>query len=183
MDGELDIERFRPYLNLLARLSIGQAIRSKISSSDIVQDTLIEAHRDPTRFEGRAVEEQLALLRKILANNAAKAGRDLRRQKRDVEREQPLDAAVDRSSRRLLAVLAADQSSPSERAMKNEAILLIARALETLPEAQREAVLLHYVDGLTIREIAERMDRTAGSVAGHLMRGLERLRTEIGDAY
>ncbi len=183
MVAELDLERFRPYLTLLARLSLGGAIRAKVSASDIVQNTLIEAHRNPGKFAGRVVEQQLALLRKMLASNASKAGRDLRRQKRDIDREQSLDAMLRESSRRLLGSLAADQSSPSERAMKNEAILLVADALESLPEAQREAVLLHYVDGLSTREIGERLNRTAGSVAGQLMRGLERLRELVGEAY
>lgn len=176
MDSELDLERFRPYLNLLARLGLGRAIQAKVAPSDVVQNTLLEAHRKPDRFEGRVVEQQLALLRKMLANNLAKAGRDLRRQKRDVEREQSLEASIDRSSKGLLAVLPAPQSSPSDRAMKNEAIRRVAEALERLPEAQREVVLLHYVDGLTTREIAQRMERTSGSVAGLLMRGLERMR-------
>lgn len=183
VESELDLERFRPYLNLMARLGLAPLIQAKIAPSDVVQNTIIEAHRNLDRFRGRAVEQQLALLRKMLASNLAKAGRDLRRQKRDVEREQSLEASIERSSKGLLSVLPAPQSSPSDRAMKNEALCRVADALERLPEAQREAVLLHYADGLTTREIAERMERTKGSVAGLLMRGLERMRESIGNSF
>src|SRR6266446_5727907 len=58
--------------------------------------------------------------RKLLAYTLADAFKTLGRAKRDVARERSLEAALDQSSERLQAWLAAEQSSPSEQADRNE---------------------------------------------------------------
>lgn len=80
------------------------------------------------------------------------------------------------SSVRLMTCLAADGSSPSDKAIRNERVMILADALEKLPEAQREAVLLHYLEGLPTPEIGARLGRTPASVSGLLRRGLKALR-------
>ena len=57
--------------------------------------------------------------------------------------------------------------------------LRLAAALEALPEAQREALVLHYWQGLTLAEVAGRLGRTPPAVAGLLQRGLKALRTVL----
>jgi RNA polymerase sigma factor (sigma-70 family) len=74
------------------------------------------------------------------------------------------------------AWLAADQSSPSERAERNDQLLRLAAALETLPAEQREAVELHYWQSWTLAQIGEHQGRTPASVAGLVHRGLAKLR-------
>ena len=78
-----------------------------------------------------------------------------------------------------LSWLAAEQSSPSERAQRNEQAVLVAGALETLPEAQREALVLHYWQGWTLPRIAEHLQRTPAAIAGLLQRGLKELRKQL----
>ena len=175
-DGAQSLERFRAYLNLLARVHLNRQLNAKLSASDIVQDTLLEAHRKVGDFRGRTFAQQAAWLRTMLVHNAAKAGRDLRRQKRDVARERSLEAAMERSSVRLGDLLPAEQSSPSEKAMREERLLHVAEAVERLPEAQREAVLLHYLENLSMAEVGQRIGRSSTAVAGLLHRGLKRLR-------
>ena len=102
-DADRDLERFRSYLLLLARVRLDPLARPKVSASDVVQQTLLEAHRDLAQFRGRTVNEQAAWLRHILARNLANVLRDLRRDKRDVAREQGLQAALDESASRLEA--------------------------------------------------------------------------------
>jgi RNA polymerase sigma-70 factor (ECF subfamily) len=105
--------------------------------------------------------------------------RRFHRAKRDVTRERSLQEALDQSSARLETWLAADQSSPSQRAMQSERLLRLAEALETLPETQREAVELHYWQGWSLAQIATHLDRSNASVAGLLQRGLKRLRRAL----
>src|SRR3954466_6039178 len=91
-DAECGLERFRSYLLLLARVRLDPMVRAKVGASDVLQQTLFEAHRDLAQFRGRNVAEQTAWLRQILARNLANVVRDLRRDKRDVAREQPMQA-------------------------------------------------------------------------------------------
>ena len=60
--------------------------------------------------------------------------------------------------------------------MRNELLLDLVSALAQLPEAQREAVMLHYLQGLSISAVSERIGRSPASVAGLLQRGLKGLR-------
>jgi len=76
------------------------------------RQTLLEAHRDLAQFRGTTSGELAAWLRCILARNLANAARDLGRDKRDVHREQSLQALVEASSARLEAWLAAEGPSP-----------------------------------------------------------------------
>ena len=90
--------------------------------------------------------------------------------------ERELAAAVHASTVRLEAWLASEQSSPSQKAQRNERLLKLCDALVQLPDAQREAVELHYWQACTLAEIAEQMERTPAAVAGLLKRGLRKLR-------
>ena len=112
-DSGRDLERFRSYLLLLARTRLDPMVRAKVGASDVVQQTLFEAHRDLAQFRGRTVDEQAAWLRQILARNLANVVRDLRRDKRDVAREQHLRAVLEESAAQLEVWLADEQSSPS----------------------------------------------------------------------
>jgi RNA polymerase sigma-70 factor (ECF subfamily) len=176
--GRLDLERFRAYLHLLARLHLDPRLRAKLAPSDVVQQTLLQAYQGLAGFRGGDAQ-LLAWLRRILARNLAHAVRDLGRAKRDVARERSLEEAVDASSARLEAWLAAEQSSPSERADRNEQVLRLTEALAELPEAQREAVVQHYWQGRSLAEIGEELGRTPAAVAGLLHRGLKQLRSRL----
>jgi RNA polymerase sigma-70 factor (ECF subfamily) len=174
---DLAVERFRTYLLVLARLQLGGHARPRLDASDLVQQTLMEAHRDRAQFRGQDPAEMAAWLRRLLACNLADAQRALVRGKRDVRREQSLEAALADSSIRLEGFLAAGGSSPSQQAAHNEDVLRLADALHALPEAQREAIVLHYWQGLPVAEVAERLGRSPAAVAGLLQRGLKALRT------
>ena len=144
---EVDLARFRDYLRLLARAQLDPRLRAKLDPSDVVQQTMLEAHRDLRQFQGTTSGELAAWLQRILARNLANAARDLGRDKRDVRREQSLQGLVEASSARLEAWLASALPSPSQQAGNNELALRLADALATLPEAQRDAVELRHLNG------------------------------------
>ena len=109
------MEPFRSYLGLLARLQLDPVLRGKVDVSGVVQQTLFEACQVLQQQEP-AGDALAPLLRRLLANNLADEARKARTLKRDAGREQSLDDALERSSARLEAFLAAEQSSPSVRA-------------------------------------------------------------------
>src|SRR6516162_10162607 len=141
------LERFRDYLGVLARLQLGPKLQGKFDASDVVQQTLLEAYAKRDQFHGSEAERP-AWLRQILAHLLADALRADGQAKRDARRERSLEAAIQESSARLGAWLAAEQSSPSQRAERHEDAIRFAEALSVLPEDNRDALVLHYCESL-----------------------------------
>jgi RNA polymerase sigma-70 factor (ECF subfamily) len=168
-------EQFRPYLALLARTHLNSHNPAKLDSSGIVQQTLLDAFAKRDQFRGSTEAELAGWLRQILKHNLADALRDQRRDKRDVRRERSLEDDIDASFSRTHEWLAAVQSSPSQQAAKQEDVLRLAEVMTKLPEAQREAVVLHHLQGLTLTDVAKLLDKTEAAVAGLLFRGLKTL--------
>jgi RNA polymerase sigma-70 factor, ECF subfamily len=174
------LESFQNYLMLLARLRIGPELQGKLEPSDLVQETLLKAHRNRDQFRGRSDAECLVWLRTILARALTDAIR--RHAPRAGVRERSLEAELEQSSQRLEAILAADQTSPSQKLGREEQLLRLANALALLPDDWRQAVELRHLHGLPTAEIARRMDRTVAAVGGLLQRGLRALRESLNES-
>jgi RNA polymerase sigma-70 factor (ECF subfamily) len=170
------LEQFRPYLDLLVRRRIDGRLRGKVDASGVVQQTLWEAHRGLKDFRGKSQAELAVWLRQILIRNLTDEVRKLGAGKRDLARERSLEQAVQQSAARLEAWLALEQSSPSQQAVRHEQLLGLAAALAQLPEDQRTAVELHHLEGYSLAEVGQQMQRSKEAVAGLLFRGLKRLR-------
>jgi len=173
-------ERFRHYLRLLAGCHLDPRLRGKIDPSDVVQQTLLEAHAKRDQFRGGEAG-YLAWLRRMLANNLADAVRRCRAGKRDLTHERSLEAALEHSSVRLERWLVAEQAPPGEEAERHEQAVRLADALAELPEANRDALVLRYWQGWSLAQIAEHLGRTPDAAAGLLKRGLQQLRTLLQD--
>lgn len=170
------IDNFRSYLNLMARMQLDRRLQSKMDASDIVQQTMLQAHRAQNNFEGSSDKQLAGWLRQILARNVYHATRDFQRDKRDVRNERSIENAMDNSAARVEAWLKADQTAPDAKAVKNEQVLMLAGSLDALDEAKRTAVELHYLQGWKLAEIAEHMGRSVSGVAGLVHRGLKELK-------
>src|SRR6516165_6145009 len=90
---ETRFRRYHSYLCFLARLQLDPRLLGKLDPSDIVQQTLLEAYADREQFRGTTDNQWLAWLRQLLAHNLTDALKAFRQAKRDVGREQALEAA------------------------------------------------------------------------------------------
>jgi len=179
--GDL-LERYRGYLTLLARLQINRRLQGKADPADLVQETFLEAHQSFPRFRGATEGELVSWLRQILAANLADLMRRfLRARRRDVRLERELEAELEQSSRALEHGLAAPHSSPSQQAVRREQDVLLAEALARLPEAHREVLILHHLEGLSYPQIAQHLGRTVDSVKNLWARALGKLRRCLGE--
>lgn len=177
--GPQELEQYREYLMTIADLQIEPVLRRKIDASDVVQQTMLEAHARLIDFRGSTSAEVAGWLKRILLNNLVDCVRAFRRERRDVARERSLDDSLNRSSLRLEACLAVEQSSPSLKVTRDEDGLQLSEALSCLPDAQREALVLQHWHGWSIDQIAQHMGRSRAAVAGLLKRGLKGLRKEM----
>jgi RNA polymerase sigma-70 factor (ECF subfamily) len=175
------LPRYRTWLGLLARVEVESRWGRKFDPSDVVQQTLLEAHRAAGQFRGRTEAELLGWLRQILARVLAHEVRRYKgTQRRDVGREVSLQQALEASSRRLGALFTTSDPSPSAQADRREQELRLAEALARLPDDYREVLLLRNFEGLAHDEVAARMGRAPGAVRMLWVRALARLRRELG---
>ncbi len=174
--------RYQHYLYVLAQAQLGKRLRAKCAPSDIVQQTLLEAHRDFASFQGQHEGELLCWLRRILAHNLFNEARRYGALQRDAGREVSLDqvqAGVEKSSLLLQRCLAAGGPTPSEVAQEHESAAQLADALSRLPGDYQTVLLLRVFEGLPAEEVAQRMGRSAGAVRMLQMRALTALRQEM----
>lgn len=175
--GDL-LERYRTYLELLARVELGRRLQTKVDPGDVVQETFLEAHRNFARFRGRSEPEFVGWLREILAGRICNLlRRYLGTQGRDLRREQAANVDLDRSSRAIDGGFFALQSTPSQHVAQREQGVLLAEALARLPVDYREVVVLRHFEELTFPEVAQRMERTVDSVQKLWVRALATLKT------
>jgi RNA polymerase sigma-70 factor (ECF subfamily) len=177
-DPRLALDRYREYLALLAKVQVDPRLRGKLDLSGVVQQTLLEAYeaRDRAPADGARTA---AWLRRLFAHNLIDEIRKFGAAAREVGRERSLEVALDESSARLDAFLAAEQSSPSQRAERSEEAVLLAEALARLPEPQREALVLQHWHCWSLAQIGEYLGRSPAAVAGLLHRGLQQLRKHL----
>ncbi|MBX3435627.1 MAG: sigma-70 family RNA polymerase sigma factor [Pirellulales bacterium] len=171
---------YRNYLKLLVVAQLEQPLRRRVSPSDVVQETFLEANRDFDQFRGRSAGEFCAWLRRILVNNVHRAiEQHALAAKRSVHREVSLDAlatSLEQSTVRLEAILAGSLDSPSESLQRQEQQLDLANRLAALPRDYRDVILLRHMHGLPFEEIGRRMDRSAGAARMVWLRAIRHLR-------
>jgi RNA polymerase sigma-70 factor (ECF subfamily) len=109
-------------------------------------------------------------------------GRYYGTRRRDVRLERELADELDQSSRILDRGLLARQSSPSHQAARRDQGVILADALERLPEDYREVLVLRHLEELSFPEVADRMGRSVFSVKNLWARALARLRQTLGGA-
>ena len=177
------LQLYSNYLRLLAGAQLDNRLRARVSPSDVVQETLFEAHRDFDHFAGRSAGEFVGWLRKILIHNLARVvEHHLLAEKRDARREVSLDeigATVDRSATCLAAFLHDDITSPSSQVERHEQVVALAEVLTLLAPDYRRVIVLRHVEGRQFKEIAELMGRSQGATRMLWLRAVEQLRQEF----
>jgi RNA polymerase sigma-70 factor (ECF subfamily) len=187
-DGDLAalgrlLERYRGYLGLLARVQIGRRLQGKVDAADLVQETFLKAARDFAAFRGHTGDELAGWLREILACSVANlVRRYLGTRRRDQRLERELVDELDRSSRALDGGLLARGSSPSQQAARREQAVLLADALDRLPDDYREVLILRHLEDLSFPDVARRMHRSLDSVKNLWTRALAHLRRAMGES-
>jgi RNA polymerase sigma-70 factor (ECF subfamily) len=175
------LDLYRNYLRLVGRALIGQGLRVRFDASDLVQETFLKAHRDFGQFLGTTEPELTAWLRQILVRTLANRAKHHRRQGRDYQRQESLEAMLDRSSIAIHRALASPEGSPSSNMVRSEQAVRLADALEKLPPDYREVFILRNLEHIPFEMIAVRMGRSAGAARVLWKRAMDRLSLLLRD--
>ena len=175
------LQLYRNYLTVLATTQIERRLRSRLSPSDVVQETMLRAHKNFGQFRGATEPELIGWLRQILVNNLAKfveqhvLGRAARRTPRGFHRAAWCGAgAIDNSAwRRCCRRRASRRAWPCSSAKKRLCSPIGSR---NLPDDYREVLMLRNLQGLPFDEVAQQMERSVGAVRMLWLRAIERLR-------
>ena len=177
--------RCRSYIQIVARAQIERKLRSKVDASDLVQQTLLEAHRGLSQFRGGTEEEWLAWLRRILSHNATDYVRQYHgTEKRQVRREVPIHVSSGQGiSGSFTREPSAPGETPSQIVLKRERELEVAAAVDQLPDDYREVILLRNLQRLSFNEVAERMDRSRPAAQMLWLRALRQLESVLNNDH
>jgi RNA polymerase sigma-70 factor (ECF subfamily) len=149
------------------RLRLGPTLRARLESRDILQATLLKSFQHIDRFEGQDGASLMAWLARIAEREVLDQADYLHRGRRDVARELPLDAGLDRA--------AAHVRSALSQAALGEELERLQAALETLDPDHREVILLRKLEERSFAEIAARMNRSDDACRMLLVRAMAAL--------
>ena len=136
------------YLCLLARTHLHPRHHRRLDPSDVAQQTLLDAHEKRAQFRGSTDAEAAQWLRQILVHNIADAIRAMGAAKRDIAREQSLEATIERSFSSAEQWLVARPIVPQRPSRPNRRNVVAGpRRSPQLPDRQRDAVVLHHLQG------------------------------------
>jgi RNA polymerase sigma-70 factor, ECF subfamily len=172
--GRLLVEFCERELRGLADREVGRGLKGPLSASDIIQQTIIEADRAFGTCPAETERGLFRWLRKIFLHNVIDVGRRRRLPVQPIR--PPHQDSDDRDGRDPPA----DDTRPSERAVRNERECRLRQALSELPERQRLAVTLHILEGRSGKEVAARLGCTPSAAAGLVKRGVNALREKLG---
>jgi len=171
------------YLHVLSRAQLDKRIQHRVSPSDVVQETLLEAHRDIGKFRGTELPEFTGWLRQTLVHNIAQAiGTHMLAEKRSVRREQlmgSLSASLELSHHRLSSLASDQRRSPASEVGHQETLAELSSALEQLSPDHRTVIMLRHLEGLAFTDIGERLGRSTGATRMLWLRAIEQLRAAM----
>jgi RNA polymerase sigma-70 factor (ECF subfamily) len=166
-----------PPLVAFIRARTGRAVSARESAVDLAQSVCREVLQDMRGFEYRSDEAFRGWLfvqasRKILDRN-----RYLHRERRDIDREAPPPSEDEAKT---LLTCYATLGTPSRCASAREELARIEAVVQDLPEAQRDAVTMSRLMGMSYTDIAQAMQTTESAVRGLVARGLAAIAAKLG---
>jgi len=164
------VSRYLPRLHAYVRVHMGQGLRRREASLDVVQSVCREVLEERERFEFRGEGAFLSWLLTAAMNKLRQRARFFGRQRREQNRESPLSEG-----------LLDGGASPSREVMAKEEIDRLEAALTELPDDYREVVVLARIVGMPHADIAEHLGRTLSSVRSVLARALIKLGVAMKD--
>jgi RNA polymerase sigma-70 factor (ECF subfamily) len=171
--------RQRDFLRVVVQLRMDARLRARVDPSDVVQEAQLDAFRRLRDFlDRRPMPFRLWLRRTVRERLLKVQRRHLDAGRRDAGRDVPLP---EHSSLLLAGRLLAAGSTPSQRLDRADAARRVREAVATLPEADREVLLMRNFEGLSNQEVAYLLGLDPATASKRHGRALLRLRQVLLD--
>jgi RNA polymerase sigma-70 factor (ECF subfamily) len=155
---------------------MGKELRSKLESMDLVQDVLMSALKDLGNFTYKAEGDFLRWLSRIAENRLRGHLQRLHANKRDIRKEVRLDGYRPTAEDSVVAALdAVDTTTPSAIISRREELDKLAKAIDALKPEYRQVIVLTKIEGLSYKEIGNRLGKSSEAVRKLVSRALEEL--------
>jgi RNA polymerase sigma-70 factor (ECF subfamily) len=166
-----------PRLRARAETRMDPALKARGGPDDILQEVYVQVFRRIGQFENRGPGSFLKWVYTILDHKLVDIRRAARRQVRDVSREVAAGVGTDSGSYwNLLDQLQADSGTPSRVVRREEALGALLRCISDLPESHHRVVQLRFLEGLSVAEVAARLNKSEAAVVAQTKRALDTLR-------
>jgi RNA polymerase sigma-70 factor (ECF subfamily) len=162
----------------IVRLRMGEELRSKLESMDMVQDVLLSALKDLRDFRYQDEGDFLRWLSRIAENRLRDNVDKLHADKRDIRKEVRFDNYGPRTEGRSFGERGqVDSTTPSVIMSRKEELDELARAIEELKPDYKEVIVLTKIEGLSYKEISNRLGKSDEAVRKLFTRAMAALTT------
>jgi len=174
------MERHRTTLCRMVQSRLNREIGRRVDASDIVQETLIEAHRRLTDYLSNPRLPFHVWLRQLAKDRLVDAYRRQSADKRDIGRERPLHG--DRSSLNPAAQIPDQELTPAAAAIKGEFEVRFHAALNLLSDDAREIIVMRHCEQLTNSQAAQLLQLSEPAAGMRYLRALRQLKSCLRDS-
>lgn len=175
------LERYSARARAIVRVRMGQVLRRRHDSQDLVQETLMTAFQNFDQYQVHTEAGFINWISKIAENRILSMSRDVTREKRDPRQETPLDRPdVSNKGRSVASMIESEITAPLARLIESEQSGQVERAIETLPNPFRELIILRHFAGMSWPEIAREAGRASPAAARVMYtKAMERLKEQL----
>lgn len=179
-------ELIRLYMDRLhefIRSELGEKLRQRLESQDVMQQVYLDALMSITQFVDRGHDSFFAWLKRIAINRICDVDRKSFQTVKRGNEVRAADLGNDASMIRLLDNISGSITSPSGAVHFADRIRMLQTAMDSLSYDHREVIRLRYIHQLSVAETAQKMDRSERAVRSLCVRALIRLRENLGDEF
>jgi len=160
---------FRRYARLVRTVAM-RILRDDSEADDLLQDVFLFIHRNCSVFDSskaavRSWIVQMTYHRAIDRRRYLNSRHFYTRLDLDGVADLPGSGSENRENEGLLGQLVGNTT--------------VQELLDTLTEDQRNTLSLHFFEGYTFDEIADKLDQSLGNIRNHYYRGLDKLRKQV----